>query len=690
MGRFHQRFYLSSPLLTALLLAGTLGAAGAEAMEVPASAPAPRPSGVAGRVLTEASPLPAAAVYAYQLADLSLQKVTTDRQGNFLFDQLPAGLYKIIVHKAGFLPAVVPLIRTTAKAYQFLELKLAEESRARLGDGIDLKSGLRSGLKPGDAAAAGDDFWAIRARIPGDVLRDIERDSGDSGRAEAGDVVARLDPRSANGAQVSNALLGQFHTEMQAMTGVDQIAAAGEGQVSSGKLGIEGHLGQVQVGLRGRFWQLDSPSSLGSSRGPAPGQGQSSAVSLDLERGDSSRVNVTGLNNRLMTRDQSDGSELPVDFAHYRVSWSQAVGQNARSEFAAQYTSESNFHRQGVFDPADIPESSRTWRVEGSYTTAPGPRSTLQTGIRYRERQYDLSGPPSQTTRALAGQPGQSDLDLFGNGGLRLQPSVLVEYGLYSTLSDGSLAMTPRGGVVLQLGKSWQMETSASRRVYDQVTNPLSDFLPTLYQESDLCEEGSESCYEVKLSHRAGEDDAISLGGVQRTVGKTLRLYFSDDVTDRLESIYLVPGDQLPEAHLSIGHRLGPKVVTTLESRVARGGGGTFHASDGRTYENRVEYLVTSLDTHFQSTSTGVFVAFHHLSQQLDPLDRIGGAAATTPNASERLQVVLTQDLNVLLDLSADWAVQLNMEVSRGEGADSLASADELRRRFLGGIAVRF
>jgi hypothetical protein len=57
----------------------------------------------------------------------------------------------------------------------------------------------------------------------------------------------------------------------------------------------------------------------------------------------------------------------------------------------------------------------------------------------------------------------------------------------------------------------------------------------------------------------------------------------------------------------------------------------------------------------------------------------------------QRLQLMLTQDLNILLDLAADWAVKLNMEVSRGNpvsGSD--IDDEELRRRILGGFAVRF
>ena len=651
----HKRF----PILAALLMLGFWAGAARSAAQ-----PA-HPPGVAGRVTGERSPLAAAGVYAFQLADLKLHKVVTDPQGNFLFQDLPAGLYKVIAHKAGFAPVVILLTRTTAQAYQFLELQLSQET-------VPAKGG---------TPAKGDDFWSLRASIPPDVLRQIENTEEDLPRL--------ADERRA---ALPAGALAQFHTDIQAMKGVDNLAAAGEGQVAGGRLGIEGRLGEMQVGLSGRYWQFaPTTPAFGAGPSPAASSGSTSALSLDLENGPRSRVNVSSLTNRLLTR--GDEGLVPVDFQHYRVSWSQAVGENSRSEIAAQYTSENNFHRQGAFDPVEIPGASHTWRVEGSYTTELSPSSTFQGGIRYRALQYDLPGAPTATgvqsqQQALPVLPGQDSLDVFGRGGFRLQPAVLVEYGLYNTLSDGSLAVRPQGGVVLRLSDVWQLQGSLSHQVYERSSANAPQFLPTLFQEADLCEEGGRSCYELRLARKSG-DDTFALSATDRTFGKTLRLYFSDDFFDRLESLYLVPGDRLPEVKLSVGHQVMPGITTKFEASVAKGGGGVFYAAGARPYQNRVEYLVTSLDTRFKATSTGVFLAFHRLNQELVPGSP--DAVAASQIGLERLQLMLSQDLNILMDLAGDWTVQLNMELSRGN-SPLLAggNSDELRKRFLGGIAVKF
>ncbi len=633
------------PLLFVLALLGQASSALADTRQV----------GVAGRVVGEASPLASAQIYAYQLADLSLHKVLTDTQGNFLFQNLPVGLYKIIAHKSGFLPVVVMLTRTTAQAYQFLELQLAQRQAGQ--------------------PASEDDFWAVRARVPADVLRDIE-----TAQAQADEEVraALFTGSAAN-------IASSFRAEMQAQTGVDQIAG---GQISGGGVGLKGHVGDTQVDLKGHFMQLSADPFQAGNSGLGSGTGQASSLSLNLDRGHGSRINITSLNNRVTMRSESGGPQSPIDFEHYQVNWTQDVGENGRSEVSAHYTAENNYHRQAPIEPLGIPGASRSWRFEGSYTEAFSDTNTLQAGLRYRERQFGLSDDPSRQGKAAERQA-LSSVDLFSRGGVRVEPAVLMEYGLYSTLSDGSLSLTPQGGVVFQLGSTWQLETTAARRVYTAAQS-TPDFLPTLFEQRDLCEQGSQACYQMNLSRKDGDDNTFTFGAIHRTVGDTLRLYFSDDFFDRLESLYLVRGDKLPEVHVGMRHKIAPKIVTKLESSIASGGGGTFIAADGRPYQNQVRYMVASLDTQFLGTSTGVFIAFHRLQQQLDPA--FGSSGPATPAMEyQRLQLMVSQNLNVLMNLASDWAVQLNMEVSRGATlAGDPTSGDSLRRRILGGIAVKF
>jgi hypothetical protein len=638
------------PLFLALALVAGAARAGTVGGE---TARAERP-GVGGRVLGEAAPLPAAGVYAYQLADLSVRKVLTDPQGKFLFQELPAGLYKIIAHKPGFVPVVVMLTRTAARNYQSVELQLTERPA-------------------GTTNAKEDDFWSVRSRIPGDVLRDIEQ-----GEVTEEARLVQLSPIE-SGQWINLAQTG-FRTEMQAMTGVDQIAALEGGQMSGAGVGIKGTVGAMQVGVRGSFWQLSGdPAVVG---GPGTG-GQASALSLDLSHGDSSRLTVSSLSNRFAGRDEGRETGGPVDFAHYKLNWTQDVGENGRSEVSAQYTAENNYHRQGPVDPLGIPEASQTFWLEGAYTTSLGDRNMLQTGLRYRERQFGLNA-ASLRQEVL---PVSQSIDAFSRGGVRVRPAVLLEYGLYSTLSDGSLSLMPQGGIVLQLGSNWQVQGNASRRVYEDKRLEL-DFLPSLFEESDLCEQGSSTCYQVGLSRQLGEDESLSLSATHREIGETLRLYFSNELFDRSESLYLVRGDALPEMRLELTKKLGDHVLTRLESSLASGGGGTFVSADRRSYENQIRYMVTSLDTQFLSSQTGVFVAFHQLSQELQPSDGKGPSAQVDV---ERLRLQLTQDLGFLMDLATDWAVQLNMELSRGPlSSSSLDNEDALRRRLMGGIAVKF
>lgn len=614
--------------LLLLPLLATAGAAHADGLV--------EPGALAGRVSGGTAPLASAAVYAYQLGDLKLWRGVTDDKGRFLFEELPAGLYKIIAAKTGFLPAIVKLTRSSAGKRQWVDVQLVEE-------------------RAGVTAAAG--FWSVREQIPTDILRQIGL-AGESVLAVSGPTQPV-----------------QVQARLQALSGVDERLPDGGGQLTGGRVDLRGEIHDVRLDLEGNFSQLQ-PIDFGGAL-----NGSTQQLTFNVESRGDARVQVSSTNNRL---DMGGHKPDVIDLESHRVSWSQAVGEG-HSTLEAQYTAESNFYGFGVWTPLDVPTASRSWRLEGSYATPLTDRVSLETGFRYREHEGRYANEQGFILPT-------EQIDLFGRGGLQVSPGVLLEYGLYSTLRDGSVWLTPRGGVVLQLGQSWQAGSSVSSRFRADGENEyeMTDFAPTYFGDAGDCEQGEELCYRMFVA-RQGEDGKLSLGATHRQFAETLRVYFDRDFYNFFESIYLVDGDALPELKLEVEHRLAPGILARLQSNLAAGGGGVLLNTNQVPHENDVRYLVTSIDTQFERTSTGLFLSFHHLAQTLSPVESLR-PLEDDGQALERLQVMVTQDLDFLKTLASDLALQLNMEFSRGSlpSGRQYDDPEQLRRRVTGGVAVKF
>ncbi len=644
---------MNKSLTLALVLALAAGIALAGDLEDPAF------GSLAGQVKGTSTPLSFSKVYVYHLSDQSLSKIVTDVEGNFRFAGLPAGLYKVIAFKDGFVPAIAMITRSKREAEQFLNLELAAEKNGA----EDSQSG----------------FWAVREKIPSDVLRDLEVEEQTRQILAKANVHPRgIDPQL-------------LQTRMEAIAGVDQNLELGASSVTGGRVGVEGEIADFRVGLTGDFISLQSTP--GSDLNAEQSSGRSQSLSVRVDSRGATGVRVSSVSNHMNRPTTDTGTANYVGLERHQVAWSQDLGSYGHSDFSAEYAEQNNFFRQAPIEPYGIPDASRLWRVEGSYSASPTQRSTVRTGFRYRERQSLFDVETRHARESLNYVPSQR-VDLFGQGGMQLNPGVLVEIGLYSTMRDGSLSLAPSGGMVFKLGDHWRAQASGSFKVHeDDKTTLYSDFNTALFGEHSTCNAVEEYCYQLKLAHQSADLENLSVGLVHRRYAETLHLYFNEDFFSRLESVYLVEGDDVPELHLAATRRLAPKVLARLSSNLATGGGGVLYATDQTSYENQVRYLVTSLDTQFEHTSTGVFVAFHHLAQQLNPIEAIATEATAVPEMElERLQVMLTQDLDVPSRLAAQWAVHLNMELSRGTAPEGDAQFDdeELRKRVMGGLTVSF
>ncbi len=601
---------------------------------------------LAGRVETSTSPLSTVRVYAYALADLSLRKETTDRSGVFLFDDLPAGLYKIVAFKRGFMPAVLMLSRASQDAVQFLQVRLDKP--------------------PAYSESATASFWKIRESIPTDVLRDID--------LPVVPVFAIGEDPAGNHESVPRS---GFQTQVRATAGTHEVPGATASQLSGAQFDVTGQVNDLRIDLEGGYTALVSDGF--SDRAAA-----TQALSLRVANSDRSAFGFssTTSNSRLADLGSLNNTEA-VEFERHQISWTRSLGQRASSSFSAQYVEESNFYRQAEYlTPATIPEASRSLRIEGSYESQLTDRSSFRAGIRYRDRETEYR------TADVRNLLPQETVELFGSAGWRVKPAIVVQYGLYSALRDGTLSLSPQGGVVLQLGDNWQASTLLSRRLNsDQERYRQIDFSPTYYRDARGCGEDQEYCYEFSFSRTSGADERIKFGASHRKIGETQRLFFDSDFFDRFDSLYLVDGDRLPELKLEITHRISPNVLTRIESNLGAGGGGLMRTADNSFYQNEVRYLVTSVDTKFEETDTGLYFAFHRLEQELTPM--VGTRAGSGSNvALERLQIGVRQELGFLSDMASDLAIHLDMELSRGGISQELF--DELRRRITGGLAVTF
>jgi hypothetical protein len=620
------RLLSSAFLLVACLLAGT-GPAIAADQEPPA--------GLGGLVRTDGTPLGAARVYAYQITELTLTRATTGDDGRFLFNTLPAGVYKIIAHKVGFVPAVVLFTRATQSAADFLEFELVPEP---------------------DVVEETADFWSIRRRIPGDVLREIEL-----AEAMHDQPAAIREP----GADLA------FETVM--IAGLDGFSEAEQSQLTRGRIGMHGRVGRLMLQLDGRFDEL-RPSSETSEDNLA--KGRTNAIDLSLAGRGSSALQLHTVRHSF----EEHPVLRAVDFERYQVKWQQDLGSRAESALSAQYLEEKGFHKQSLVTPVGLPEASRTLNVHGSYRQDIGERLAVRTGVSYQEMLLDTA-----LGQHLPGLVRQR-VNAYGIGSADVGGALVVEYGLYSMLLDGTYAVSPHAGVAVDLGPDWKAEAVVRQRFRSEVPE-YGSFAVAYFRNLEADPAGDEHFYRLGVHRQSEDGESIRIGAVHREIGDTLRVLFTEDFFDQIESVYLVRGDQLPEIQLEISQRLAPKVLATFETNAGSGGGGLFQTTEATPFENQVRFLVTSVDTQFQRTSTGVFVALHRVEQRLEP---IGAGAAGTEVDLDKLQLRLSQHLGALADLGTDLSVLLNVELSRGDLVYGRALDDEIHRRVAGGVAVRF
>lgn len=618
---------------------------------VPGALLAAADAGVGGRVLAAADPVDEATVYVYQVVERTLQKVLTDPSGRFHFSDLPAGLYKLIAHKSGFAPAVVVLTRRAAEESQYVQVDLAAEAKS---------------AEPAS-------FWELRSEVPSDVLRELD--------LPIADTLIALAPETD-----STASRPAFLAEVAASSTVADLPIAARGQMVAGQLGLEGRLGSTRVSLDGGYRSLASDAT--SAVAPTI-EGESASLHLRLDSPVAGRFDLATASESLVTI--ANGGENPIDFQNLTLSYHRDLGEHGSTVLLAQYVDESGLNGGRQVRPANLPLTSKALRLEGSYHRQVSDSSDLRTGLRYRESLRDYVRRPGARSEGVM----LRSLDAWAATDWQIDSTFVVQYGVFATAHDGTVSLAPQGGLVVRFRPEWQASIGAARRVALTEEDPLlGEFRPATLASALGCADAEASCYEIQLAHSADGAETFRLGGSWREFDRTLRLFLRDDFLASGEGLFLVPGDRLPEMHVAFGRAIGDHVNARWTSTYAEGGGGAFVAANRRSYTNEVSYLSTEIDASIRPTSTGVFVAFHRVKQDLRWIPIPGRRGSPVPPSAElqRVELTVSQDLSSFLDLSSDWAVRLGVELLRGGTLFQTlpVDEDELRHRVTTGVAVRF
>ena len=196
-----------------------------------------------------------------------------------------------------------------------------------------------------------------------------------------------------------------------------------------------------------------------------------------------------------------------VDFERYQVAWQKGLRSGAESNVSAQYFEESGFHSQGLVKPAGLPDGSRTLHVNGTYRQDLGERMAVRTGVSYQEMLLDTQ--LGNTLPALVRQR----VNAFGIGSTELGSGLVVEYGLYSMLLDGTFAVAPHGGVVVDLGDDWKLDAVARKRFRSEEEPGLGTFGVAYFRDVEAEPATDDHYYRVGFASRPGRRRVDSTGG---------------------------------------------------------------------------------------------------------------------------------------------------------------------------------
>lgn len=609
------------------LLAARADAAGALGATAPLS----------GVLRADGEPLPGVSLVVRGLtgAAASIVRVLkTDSEGTFCLADARPGVYSILAAVPGFRSASTQVLhRATGESISFVRLDLDRDRRGILPSG------------PGGTL----DAWAARAVLAGDVLRD-----------EAPvEVPAVSEPPAgpAPGASASAAAVVPFPLR-GTLRSLQGFAAEGGDALSQTAVDVRGSFGgDSRWGLSGEFDRVTAASG--------EQVGRTSRVALDVLPARGHSIHVSSRRSELPSFDSPDAR---LD-AH-SVDWAAEPGRGSRASVSARFVSHRNL------EPATLPTplfhgEGRALAVDARYRRDVGEGRFVRFHVGYRS---DVgAGPLARAAR------GGQEARLGGVAGVRVFDALLVEAGGAGDYSEFSRGLTPELTLSVEALKGVTIYGFASRRFEQR--DPGAPLYGLVGIDAADLVRATRSHYRAGARvESADTSTSLQLEASRREISEAFQLLLDADLIDRVDALYLFPGDVTDEVSGSFSFIVTPGLAARLAvtGGRARGYGGAPGA-----LENDARYRVSSARIEVVPTGTAISVRYRLLEQEL------GSDSDAYRNGRESVDVTVAQEIPipVLRALGSRWQALFSVALeNRREGE----STSRPNRQMAGGLSLTF
>jgi hypothetical protein len=186
--------------------------------------------------------------------------------------------------------------------------------------------------------------------------------------------------------------------------------------------------------------------------------------------------------------------------------------------------------------------------------------------------------------------------------------------------------------------------------------------------------------YRAGARFESSEDARLDLEASRRELSGAFQLLLDTDVVDRVDALFLFPGDVADEVSGAVSFAVKADVaarIALLGGRVS--GSGAWLGS----LPNEARYWVSSARVDVRPSGTSVSVRYRLLEQEL------GGSAEVYFNGRESVDVTLAQEvpIPVLRALGTRW--QALFSIAAGTRQDGEAEPRQ-NRQMAGGLALSF